>query len=220
MRSLTKFPEPEVLATNAADWLTAYLADPDSNTKRYRYRHSDIKTVLRDETGWKCVYCESYIGHNTPGDIEHKVPTSHDPNLHFTWDNLTIACTECNRRKNDFYDENSGFLDPYSDLVEEMTLHVGPLLFWKPGETRAELALRLLQLHNMDRAQLVQSKIDTLEKARAIADLIAAEPDPLLRSLRLNELQRMQGVTAEYSACVRTFVEQAIPEAIGDSGGA
>lgn len=88
---------PNVLAINHDEWLTAFLADKTNKTNKYRYRHSEIKITLTEETGWKCVYCESKIGHNTPGDIEHKVPSSKDEHRHFNWENLTVACTECNK---------------------------------------------------------------------------------------------------------------------------
>lgn len=85
MRRITKSAIPQVLADNAAIWLTEYLADRESATKKFRYRHSEIKKALRSESGWKCVYCESKVGHNTPGDIEHKVPSSkpEGEHLHF-----------------------------------------------------------------------------------------------------------------------------------------
>jgi 5-methylcytosine-specific restriction endonuclease McrA len=115
MRNLKKVPTPKILEDNVAAWLAEYLADKANPTKRYRYRNDDIKGALRDETGFKCIYCESKIGHNTPGDVEHKIPSSKVPEEHFTWTNLTIACTECNRRKNDYYETDEGFLDPYNE---------------------------------------------------------------------------------------------------------
>ncbi|WP_353254502.1 hypothetical protein [Salinisphaera sp. PC39] len=93
MRNLDKLQEPAVLEEYSAQWLQDYVENPGSSNKKYKYRHPDIKKQLKDETGFKCVYCESKIGHNTPGDIEHKVPSSRDIELHFFWENLTIACT-------------------------------------------------------------------------------------------------------------------------------
>src|SRR5687768_6014392 len=110
MRKLEKLPIPELLAANGTQWLEEYIKDPSSATTRYRYRAREIKDALREETGWKCVYCESKIGHNTPGDVEHKVPSRKNPALHFDWYNLTVACTECNRRKNDYFEKEIGFL--------------------------------------------------------------------------------------------------------------
>jgi len=104
MRTINKKPKPQVLVDNEDSWLTAFKSDRSNSTKKYRYRDKAIKKALIEETGYKCVYCESKIGHNTPGDIEHKIPSSKNIDLHFTWGNLTIACTECNRRKNYYYE--------------------------------------------------------------------------------------------------------------------
>lgn len=207
MRCLKKGPIPSILAENHDQWLTAYLEKPASDTHKYRYRSKDIKDALRDETGWKCVYCESKIGHNTPGDVEHKVPTSRDPNLHFSWSNLTVACTECNRRKLDYYEKGSEFLDPYSDPVEDWLLHIGPFVYWKPGVARAEVTVRKLALDNWERAQLLQRKCDALEKARALAQLVTECAEDSLAELRRDELRRMQNCDAEFSSTIRAYIE-------------
>ena len=132
MRFLEKLSQPVVLLTNNIIWLNEFILDRDNKTKRYRYRHPDIKSQLKVETGKKCIYCESKIGHNTPGDIEHIIPTSRDVNQHFIWENLTIACTECNRRKNDYYERGTEFLNPYLDNnIENQIQHRGPIVEWQ-----------------------------------------------------------------------------------------
>ena len=213
MRRLTKGSIPPILVAEGARWLQEHTDDPESNTKRFRYRHPDIKKALRDETGWKCVYCESKLGHSSPGDVEHKIPSSKVKAKHFDWNNLTVACTECNRRKGDYYSDETPFIDPYVDPVDADVLHSGPLVSWRPGVANAELSVRKLELHGMQRPQLVQQKIDVLDRARALAGLVASDDGPL-RALRLDELNRMQSSEAEYSACVRSFVAVILPSAL------
>lgn len=62
MRNIEKLPIPGVLNDNWISWTEQYKADKTNNTKKYRYRHPDIKLTLVEETGSKCVYCESKIG--------------------------------------------------------------------------------------------------------------------------------------------------------------
>lgn len=207
MRRLTKLPIPAVLAENGADWLTEYLTDRGSPTRRYKYRHPEIKSTLRNETSWKCAYCESKVGHNTPGDIEHKVPSSKNETLHFEWTNLTVACAECNRRKNDYYEQGAEFIDPYVDDVEVCLLHLGPLVYSVPGHERAEISVRILELDSFKRAALVDRKLDVLAKARALLELANATGSEMIRALRRDEVERMCRVDAEYSAMVRTYVD-------------
>jgi uncharacterized protein (TIGR02646 family) len=131
VRFLKKCQIPAVLAENAERWLADYAADPDNSTKRYRYRNAEIKAAIRNETGWKCAYCESKIGHNTPGDVEHKVPTAKSQDLHFSWANLTCACGECNRRKGDYYEQETEFIDPYVDDSKNL---YGTLVRFRAGD--------------------------------------------------------------------------------------
>ena len=61
MRNLVKLPIPPVLAARGKEWTVEFLADPNNQTKRYRYRHPEIKQTLLNETGDKCIYCESKV---------------------------------------------------------------------------------------------------------------------------------------------------------------
>ena len=207
LRSLEKLPEPDVLASNNEDWLDAYKADKTSSAKKYKYRHPDIKSTLKDETGYKCVYCESKIGHNTPGDIEHKIPSSKNEDLHFSWSNLTIACTECNRRKNDYYEIGNEFLDPYSDDVETLLEHHGPLVFWKSANTRAETTIRMLELNGNERKQLIEMKINKLENFSNLIERFLNQSGAL-KMLLWKQIQEMTGVRAEYSAMLQEVIEK------------
>ena len=202
MRNLTKLEKPAVLEENEVEWLAQWLADKASNLMKFRYRHPDIKQTLVAETGWKCVYCESKIGHNTPGDIEHKVPSSKQEALHFAWENLTVACAECNRRKNDFYNPNAPFIDPYIDDAESMVVHIGPIATWRLGDARSEQAVRMLDLHSHARVALVARKIELIHSTCHLLERIHQEQDPSLKALHLHDLAGLTRSDAEYSAMI------------------
>jgi hypothetical protein len=208
MRSIPKVDKPEVLASNEEIWIEEYRDDPDNTTKRYRYRHRDIKEALKNETGFKCIYCESKIGHNTPGDVEHKVPSSVCIDKHFCWENLTIACTECNRRKNAYFDEVVPFLDPNEDTVEEMIEHLGPIVIWKPGHERAEVSIRILELNGHNRAQLIFRKIEKIEEVNNLFERYQRETSPLLKRVLGKQLISMAEPTSEYSGMVLDILEK------------
>jgi hypothetical protein len=209
VRNLTKLEIPEILATNVELWTAEYQANPGNPTGRYRYRHAEIKARLIEETSSKCVYCESKIGHNTPGDVEHKIPSSVQANAHFNWANLTIACTECNRRKLDYYDVLKPFLDPYVDDVEEVLIHHGPIVSWRNGEVAAEISIRTLELHNSNRQQLLMRKIEKIDEINVLCGrILESQGTPLENLLRL-ELERRSASDAEYSAMVTSLLDQA-----------
>lgn len=207
LRNLNKLNEPEILSQNHESWLNEYKADKTNSTKRYRYRHPDIKSALKTETGYKCVYCESKIGHNTPGDIEHKVPSSKDEEQHFIWSNLTIACTECNRRKNNYYEAGNEFLDPYSDDVEALLEHHGPLVFWKSANTRSETTIRILELNGYNRQQLIERKINKIEEFSNLIERFLSQTGAL-KMLLWKQIQEMINLQSEYSAMLQEVVDK------------
>lgn len=207
MRNLDKLPTPEVLAHNHDEWLANYIADKANSTKKYRYRHPDIKATLTKETGWKCVYCESKIGHNTPGDIEHKIPSSKVENLHFKWENLTVACTECNRRKNDYYIEGEEFLDPYNDDVELAIEHYGPVLGWRNGDERAEVTVKTLELDTPIRFPLISRKIEKIEELNNVVERYVKEESAAVKALMKQKIKRMLDKNSEYSGMIKSIID-------------
>lgn len=202
MRSLVKEAKPQVLSDNEAAWLAEFLADRTNATKKYRYRNPEIKAALRQETGDKCIYCESKLGHNTPGDVEHLKPTAHHPDLHFTWENLSLACTECNRRKGAL-DAAEPFINPYVDHPEDLLDHLGPIVLPRPAQPRAELFVRLLDLNSTERFALIRRKAEKLWEAQQRIERYLAMPDGILRSLMLLEIQQMTDPKSEYSGMIR-----------------
>ena len=195
-----------MLAQNSELWLEEYLADKQNATKRYRYRHPDVKSALREESGHKCVYCESKLGHNTPGDVEHKTPTSQNEALHFTWTNLALACTECNRRKNKYYSEALPFLDPHVDDVEAMLMHLGPIVTWQPGTPRSEVTIKTLELNSDARLQLVLRKLEKIEEVMNLLERHISAGEEILKGLLKKQLLEMQNKSSEYSAMVKTML--------------
>lgn len=211
MRNVPKLPEPGILIEKKEEWKSALSVDP-SDTNKNRYRHPEIKQTIRTETFDKCVYCESKIGHNCPGDIEHKIPKAKRPNLIFDWGNMTHACNECNRRKGEYYDPDCMFLDPNTDDVENLVHHVGPLVFNRPGDERSEVTVRILQLNSLrDRPKLIDRKMERIENIKNLLELIAKTKNPTLKSFYRQELVENCEISSEYSGMVKTFVE-GLPE--------
>ena len=207
MRNIQKLPEPQALLENKEVWKAALETNP-SDHNRDRYRHADIKQTLIKETHGKCVYCESKIGHNCPGDIEHKMPKSKRKDMIFEWTNMTIACTECNRRKGDYYDPNCMFLDPNTDDVENLVQHQGPVVFSKPGYHRSELTLRMIEINSIsNRKSLIGRKIERLESVKNLVERIAGQQNRALKEFLLEELWQSCEVSSEFSGMIKAYVE-------------
>lgn len=204
MRPLRKLSEPAVLSQYGANWLRAWLADRGSVTKRSKYRHPDIRATLVKETAGKCVYCESFLGATAPGQTEHIVPSSKEPTLHFAWHNLTRACAECNRRKNDYLSREIAFLNPYVDDVDGAVEHWGPVTQWRSGSINGEVAVRVLGLAG-SRIELTLAKVEVLARLRQSIELFEVASEPV-RSVRLASIRAMASPSAEYSAMIESIL--------------
>jgi len=205
MRKVPKSPEPQVLIDNKDSWRTAFKSNPSRHNGN-KYRHLGIKKALLDETYEKCVYCESKIGHNCAGDTEHKIPKSKRPDLIFVWSNMTIACSECNRRKSDYYDPACMFLDPNIDNVEDLLMHLGPIVHnYHPGDKRSEVTVNILELQS--RKPLIGRKIEKLQHIRHLIEHIVDEVNPTIKDFLRRELSESCDISAEYSGMVKACVE-------------
>jgi uncharacterized protein (TIGR02646 family) len=207
MRNLVKLAEPNVLIANKAYWTAEYAAK-GTNYWRFKYRHKDIKTTLKQETANKCIYCESRIGHNTPGDVEHKIPSSVNAALHFEWGNLTIACTECNRRKNAYFDALKPFLDPYNDNVEQRLVHHGPIVGWVAGDQEAEISVKTLKLDETSRLELLGEKVEKIADLNNKLARLRAEHGSPLEPILKQEIVDMTLPSAKYSAMISSILNQ------------
>jgi hypothetical protein len=207
MRNIVKLSEPPILNEKKEEWKAALLSNPSDHNKD-KYRHPEIKALLFTETHSKCVYCESKIGHNCPGDIEHKIPKSRRTDLIFEWNNMTIACNECNRRKAEYYDPICMFLDPYTDDVENLIQHVGPLIFNRPGNTRSEVTVRMLELDSPKRRpNLISQKMERLESIRNLVERIATTDNTTLKSFLLEQLTESYDISSEFSGMIKAYAE-------------
>lgn len=69
-----------------------------------RYRKKDVILALWNMQHNKCSYCEAIIpseGHAKA--VEHIIPKTHFDELKNDWENLLLACSQCNGQKSDKY---------------------------------------------------------------------------------------------------------------------
>jgi len=206
MRYIDKLEEPEILKLNKAEWLAKYKANK-SDTNRYRYRDTSIKTQLKSETSSKCVYCESKIGHNVSGDVEHMIPSSKNEDLHFEWNNLTIACPECNRRKNDYFDIDNEFLNPYVDHdLDTIVKHFGPIVTWQTGNTRAEITVRTLELSDYKRSELIVRKVEKIKEVETLLERYHQTDKESIKRILILQLKEMANAGSEFSGMIKALL--------------
>lgn len=75
--------------------------------------YEDAAPYLRARLGRFCSYCERHIP--TGLAVEHVMPKSLAPNLKTAWENLLLACANCNSQKGDQWTERGDCLWPDTD---------------------------------------------------------------------------------------------------------
>ena len=69
-----------------------------------RYNHKDVVSALWNMQNEKCCYCEMSISSEGHGKaVEHFAPQSVFTAQRNDWDNLLLACAQCNGKKGDKY---------------------------------------------------------------------------------------------------------------------
>lgn len=214
MIKLEKLQQPDILHSNKEKWTKEYINAKKSKAAnleelKNKYRHSEIKEQVIRETKGKCAYCESYIRHTYPGDIEHIKPKSQFDTHIFEWENLTLACGECNRRKNDNYDENLEIINPYKVDPANYLIAYGPLIFPRPGDDSGKLTYELLELN---RAELFERRKDRLQLLQLLLDDYASEKNELLKKLYKRKIDKELDISNEYVMVTKAFIETAMKQ--------
>ncbi len=206
MIKMTKIEKPSVLEENEDEWRGLFLAykagdKSISSTIENKYAHKEIKKAIIKETDGKCVYCESKILHISFGDIEHILPKSELPEKCFEWSNLTLACTVCNNKKRDFYDEQNLLIDPYIDNPDEHFYYAGPIIFNLTD--RGNLTKIKIDLNRPD---LMENRIKHLKDLDGFIMQIQNTQYQDLRNALLEDLRKKAYHTEEYSKMTKDFL--------------
>lgn len=209
MIKLSKLPEPIILSRNKARWtsdLMAYIhrGEKVPDNIKNKYNHDDVKATLKRKTNDKCMYCESYISAVAPEHIEHYRPKDIYPELTFEWSNLGLSCPWCNIKKNDKFDEQCAFINPYIDIPEDHFVFLGTMICHKPNDRRAQLTELELELNRPELMEARKSRIDAIIP---LIDQYIAEPNPSLKNVLKKNIEKEISGDKPYSMCVKSVVK-------------
>lgn len=91
-----------------------------------------------------------------------------------------------------------------------MLLHMGPIVMWKAGERRAEIAVRTLELSSDKRTQLISRKIEKINEVQNLVERYNSESDVILKALLKRSLLDAQEKSSEFSGMVCKMISGAI----------
>ncbi len=173
------------------------------------YKHPTNKEALRQASSDKCMYCESKISHIDFAHVEHIKPKAGGrfPELEFVWENLGYACPKCNNSKGDEYDENTPYLDPYSEDPQEHLFGSGAFLFPRNGSERGQMTIGDIDLNRNDLLEKRQARITEFITAMNACYRTA---NHRLRDIALAALRREASADREYSMIVGTVLDSAM----------
>lgn len=210
MVKLNKQTCPPLLYKNKDDWTRKLLTYTKKGIKppasiQGKYRHPDIKSAVIQDSHGKCIYCESEITSISYGDIEHLKPKSVYPELTFEWDNLGLACTKCNVKKNNNFDSALPYINPYLEDPEDFFMALSIYIYSKPESKRGKITELSLELN---RPELLESRKERIELIRSLVENYVSETNVSLKKLLLDQIKKELSPKKPYSFCAKSFYEQ------------
>ena len=208
MIKVVKRLKPQVLIDNGLKWTKDLMHYVYNGTNapdhiKGRYRHPDIKSEVSLETNGKCVYCESYVSHQYPGDIEHIIPKSVYPRLTFSWNNLSFVCYWCNNHKRATVDKKCKLLNPYNDKIQEHLRAFGPIVMHINGSKRGELTLLEIKLN---RKELIERRKDAIIVLQNLIDKFERETVVALKEILRQEIVDSCNSDKEFSFYLNQYL--------------
>ena len=167
-----------------------------------RYKHSAIKSALKQESHGKCIYCESRVTHIYPGDCEHLLPKSARPELVVDWDNLGFVCFVCNHEKGDYYSAATPLVNPLP-RTDDFLVWAGPFCAPKDPGPRAAVTLSALAL---DRTDLVVERTEAMKRVEQLIQQFESTDNPDIKFAARSEALRAARPTEPYSAAIRDYL--------------
>lgn len=176
---------------------------PDPEALKTNYKAPINKRALIGSSHGKCMYCESRVTDVYFGDVEHIRPKEKFPDLENEWTNLGFVCAKCNNAKRNKWFNETPFIDPYSEEPNDSIAALGQWLFARPGSDTGRITLHEIELN---RPELLQNRLEKLNRIQDLMDLIAKAPNDAVRNALFPRLEAELATEAEYhlvgqSAC-------------------
>ena len=123
MIHLTRLPEPKILVQKKAEWLNKFLQSGYARPSNTTYGHTEIRRDLDTISHHKCFYCERLL-RGVPKEIDHYIEITCDRTEAFKWENLFLACSNCNDKIPHNVIPVGDALNPFLHTNEQIEEHV------------------------------------------------------------------------------------------------
>lgn len=162
MRTLIRLPQPDILTERGQQWLDALLASGKNRPDATKYGNPNIRTQLNTISFYKCFYCESKLK-DKPSEIDHHIEVSIDLSLSYIWDNLYLACDNCNGKLNHLAIPITQALDPIINTDNEIQENITFIDEVITAVGGSAIGLRTIQKYRLDSNLLDKRRITQLK---------------------------------------------------------
>ena len=97
MRYIERIAKPEILEQKADTWRDAFVGSDKKRPDNSKYAHRQIRDSLNAMSFRKCFYCERKLK-DIPEEIDHFIEVAERKDLAYEWQNLYLACDNCNNK--------------------------------------------------------------------------------------------------------------------------
>jgi len=172
MRHIDRLPKPAILSDRQVEWQEKYgekLAEnPQARPDNSKYAHKEIKDRLYAMSYGKCFYCETKLSGGNK-EVDHFVEVAIDHSKAYQWDNLCLACSNCNDKMDHNAIPVTEALDPCRDSDEEIQrniTYVDELISAVPGSQKGLNTIKKYKLStellDMRRGQWLKKLLKTV----------------------------------------------------------
>jgi len=106
-----------------------------------------IKRMIAGMSNWHCAYCQSPVGADQAGQVEHFQPKNLFPTLAYDIGNYFLGCEACNTQKLDKWPSGGGYVRPDEGKpASRFVFHEDGTVTSAPGDGDADVTIRDFEL--------------------------------------------------------------------------
>ena len=123
MRHIERLPKPAILEEKSERWRDAFINSEKKRPDNSKYAHRQIRDSLNAMSFHKCFYCERKLK-DVPQEIDHFIEVAERKDLAYEWDNLYLACDNCNNKLPNLSIPVAEAFNPCQHSDEEIQQHL------------------------------------------------------------------------------------------------
>ena len=123
MRHIERLPRPAILEERSEQWRDAFVNSEKRRPDNSKYAHPQIRESLNAMSFQKCFYCERKLK-DVPQEIAHFIEVAERRDLAYEWNNLYLACDNCNDKTPNRSIPVTEVLDPCQHSDTEIQHHL------------------------------------------------------------------------------------------------